>query len=187
VIEANQISARGAIYAAPDAVAPKGDAAKTTRLTATAMIRGKKVVREVGTLGEIKAGKAAQLKVAIAPDEDSGQVKQEPGKPIEFTIEPGQTITARVIAERVNFKARIDLGKETAGRNLPHGVFVDNIGLNGLLIVENESERQFFITAAPWVPEQSREFFLKATADGGQCSLPAILHVRRKGVASAGD
>ena len=81
----------------------------------------------------------------------------------------------------------IDLGKETAGRNMPHGVFVDNIGLNGLLIVENESERQFFITAAPWVPEQTRRFFLKATADGGQCSLPAILHVRRKAVASAGD
>lgn len=187
VIQENQISAVGAIYAAPDAVAPKGDAAKTTKLTATAMIRGKKVTREVGTLGEIKAGKPAQLKVAILPDGESGQVKYEPGKPIEFTIVPGQTITARVRAERVNFKARIDLGKETAGRNMPHGVFVDNIGLNGLLIVENESERQFFITAAPWVPEQTRRFFLKATADGGQCSLPAILHVRRKAVASAGD
>ncbi len=187
VIQADQISAVGAIYAAADAAAPKGDAAKATKLTATAMIRGRKVTREVGTLGEIKAGRPAQIKVAILPDGGSGQVKYEPGKPIEFTIEPGQTITARVKAERVNFKARIDLGKETAGRNMPHGVFVDNIGLNGLLIVENESERQFFITAAPWVPEQSREFFLKATADGGQCSLPAILHVRRKAVASAGD
>ncbi len=187
VIQAEQISAVGAIYAAPEAKAPMGDAAKTTRLTATATIRGRQVTREVGTLGEIKPGKAAQLKVAILPDGASGQVKHEPGKPIEFTIEPGQTITARVKADRVNFKARIDLGRETAGRNLPHGVFVDNIGLNGLLIVEEEDERQFFITAAPWVPEQTREFFLKATADGGQCSLPAILHVRRKTVASAGN
>ena len=187
VIEANQFSAVGVINAAADAVAPEGDAAKSTKLTATAMIRGKKVTREVGSLGMIKPGKPAKVKVVILPDGESDHVKYEPGKPIEFTIEPGQTITARVRAERVDFKARIDLGREGAGRNLPHGVFVDNIGLNGLLIVEEQSERQFFITAAPWVPEQSRMFYLKAAPDGGQCSLPAILHVKRKAVESAGD
>lgn len=187
VIEANQFSAIGVINAAPDAVAPEGNAAKSTKLSATAMIRGKKVTREVGSLGMIKPGKPAKVTVVILPDGESGDVKYEPGKPIEFTIEPGQTITARVRAERVDFKDRIDLGKEDAGRNLPHGVFVDNIGLNGLLIVEGQDERQFFITAAPGVPEQSRMFFLKASPDGGQCSLPAILHVRRKAVEAAGD
>jgi hypothetical protein len=186
VIEANQFSAVGVINAADDAVAPTGAAAKSTKLTATATIRGKKVTREVGSLGMIKPGKPAKVKVAILPDGNSGEVKYEPGKPIEFTIEPGQTITARVKAERVDFKARIDLGKEGAGRNLPHGVFVDNIGLNGLLIVEEQDERQFFITAAPGVPEQTRMFYLKASPDGGQCSLPAILHVRRP-VVTAGD
>lgn len=187
VIEANQPSAIGVINAAADAVAPEGDAAKSTKLTATAMIRGKKVTREIGSLGTIKPGNPAKVKVSILPDGESDYVKVEPGKPIEFTIEPGQTITARVRAERVDFKDRIDLGKEDAGRNLPHGVFVDNIGLNGLLIVEEQDERQFFITAAPGVPDQSRMFFLKASPDGGQCSLPAILHVRRKAVESAGD
>ena len=63
--------------------------------------------------------------------------------------------------------------------NLPHGVIVDNIGLNGLLIVEGQSERQFFLTAAPWVPEQTRIFHLKANEDGGQTSWPVILKVQR--------
>ena len=43
----------------------------------------------------------------------------------------------------------VSFGKEDAGRNLPHGVFVDNIGLNGLMLLEGQNEREFFITASP--------------------------------------
>jgi hypothetical protein len=148
-------------------------------VTATARIRGKQVAHDCGVLGKVEVGEAAKLLVEIQPDGDSGRVKQIPGKPMEFTIEPGQTITARVKATRHAFEGRIELGGEDSGRNLPHGVFVDNIGLNGLLIVEGQSERQFYITAAKWVPEQTRLFHLRATGDGGQASLPAILRVRR--------
>ena len=93
---------------------------------------------------------------------------------------PGETITALVKTTRVDFKERIELGKEDSGRNLPHGLFVDNIGLNGLLVVEGQTERQFFITAAPWVPETTRQFHLRTTADGGQASRPAVIRVVAK-------
>jgi hypothetical protein len=64
-----------------------------------------------------------------------------------------------------------------SGRNLPHGLYVDNIGLIGLHIVEGESEREFFITAAPIARPGERLFHLRATADGGQCSEPALIRV----------
>ena len=54
---------------------------------------------------------------------------------------------------------------------------MDNIGLNGLLIVEGQTEREFFITASPIAKPGTRRFHLRATADGGQVSKPAILHV----------
>ncbi|MFM8702603.1 MAG: hypothetical protein ACKOHG_01830, partial [Planctomycetia bacterium] len=63
------------------------------------------------------------------------------------------------------------------GRNLPHGVYVDNIGLNGLLIEEGRHEREFFITAAPKAPPGRRLFHLRTAVDGGQTSPPAVLNV----------
>ena len=62
---------------------------------------------------------------------------------------------------------------------MPHGVFVDNIGLNGLLIVEGTNEREFFITVSKWVPEQTRLFHLRSAEEGNQTSLPVMLHVRK--------
>ncbi|MEZ6076210.1 MAG: hypothetical protein R3C56_11235 [Pirellulaceae bacterium] len=54
------------------------------------------------------------------------------------------------------------MGKEDSGRNLPHGAFVDNIGLSGLLIPEGQTQREFFITAAPKVAPGRRQFHLPA-------------------------
>jgi hypothetical protein len=56
-------------------------------------------------------------------------------------------------------------------------VFVDNLGLSGLLIVEGKDEREFFITAAPKAPVGRRLFHLRTDADGGQTSLPVMLNV----------
>ncbi len=94
-------------------------------------------------------------------------------------IAPGQTISARVRITRNDFKERVPLGKEDAGRNLPHGVIVDNIGLNGLMIVEGQTEQTFYLTAAKWMTDQTRLFHLKADVDGGLTTLPVILHVKR--------
>lgn len=183
IIEANQDVAYGTINASADAVAPVEENAKSSKLTATATINGKEVSHEAGTLGEIKLADAPKVLVAIGPDTPNGTDTEPPAfsvdNPLELTIAPGETITARVHIQRNNdFKGRI--GFEAISHNLPHGIIVDNIGLSGLLIVEGTTQRQFFLTAAPWVPEQSRLFFLRSKEEGGQTSRPIMLHVKKK-------
>jgi hypothetical protein len=39
-------------------------------------------------------------------------------------------------------------------------------------------EREFFITAAKWVPETTRLFHLRTEVEGQQTSWPVVLHVR---------
>jgi hypothetical protein len=100
------------------------------------------------------------------------------GQPPEYMIHPGQTITLRVKVQRNGHAGPVSLGNEGAGRNLPFGVIVDNLGLNGLLITDDQDERTFFVTADRSVPPQTRPFHLTTTAAGGQSSHPVILHVR---------
>jgi hypothetical protein len=78
---------------------------------------------------------------------------------------------------RHDFEDRIRLGGFGSGRNLPHGVFIDNLGLNGLMIVEGTTEREFFITAAPIAMPGRRLFHLRSFDDGGQASAPAVINV----------
>ena len=40
--------------------------------------------------------------------------------------------------------------------NLPHGVRVDDIGLNGVMITEQETTRTIHIVAEPWVEAQTQ-------------------------------
>lgn len=178
VIEEGQTQAFGVIWTDTDAAAPSEEAAKNVKLVGSSTIKGRRVSHEM-SLGEVKLGAAAKVLVRIEPDGNSGSPSTVKNGPLEFTIRPGETITARVHATRVDFKERIDLGKEDSGRNLPHGVYVDNLGLNGLLIVEAETERSFTLQASKWVPESTRWIFLRAKPDGGQASQPVLLHVKR--------
>jgi WD40 repeat protein/mono/diheme cytochrome c family protein len=183
IIEAGQDVAYGTINVASDAAAPTEENAKSSKLTASATIAGETVTHEAGTLGEIKLADAPKVLVAISQDSEDGSDVEPPefsaDNPLELTIAPGETITARVHIQRNgDFKGRI--GFEAISHNLPHGIIVDNIGLNGLLIVEGTAQRQFFLTAAPWVPEQSRLFFLRSKEEGGQTSRPIMLHVRKR-------
>lgn len=175
VIEAGQTFAFGSIYADRDATAPEA-AGNTSRLIATALVAGKEVRHESPGFSEIKLGAAPKVTLAVLDKADEDPA----GKPLELTIHPGETITARIRATRLDFKDRIELGKEDSGRNLPHGVYVDNLGLSGLLIPENAVEREFFLTAAKWVPEGDRMIFFRGKADGGQTTPPVLLHVRKR-------
>ncbi|GIW94818.1 MAG: hypothetical protein KatS3mg110_2859 [Pirellulaceae bacterium] len=181
IIEPGQWTAAGVIYANADAPEPSPEACKEIRLTARAKIGDRTVEKAVnGSFGTIKLGPRPKILVRIVPaDEKVSGSLESYGGPYEFTLAPGQTITAKVVVERHGFDGRIPFGNEDSGRNLPHGVYVDNIGLNGLLIVEGSNERSFFITAAKWVPEQTRLFHLKARVEGEQTSWPAILHIRK--------
>ncbi len=82
--------------------------------------------------------------------------------------------------ERNDIKERVSFGSHDSDRNLPFGAYVDNIGLNGLMIVEGQNEREFHITADKVTAETTRRFHLKANVEGGILSQPILLQVRRK-------
>lgn len=162
-IEAGQREAFGVLSAAADTTAPDEAADKGVKVRAIASVAGRDMVQDLGTLGDIQVADMPKLTVEIVPS--------------ELTIRPGQTISAKVKVVRHDFPGRVEFGKEGAGRSLPHGVFVDNLGLNGLLVVEGQSEREFFITAAPKAPAGRRPFHLRTSQAEGHASLPAVIHV----------
>ncbi len=180
IIEAGQDEALGAIWADSDAPEPTGDNAAISRARATAKIGGVSIAHDLPGLGTIKLGAAPKVRVTLLPTDGDASVATKLGRDgrlEEISIRPGETIMAKVEIDRNDFDARVSFGGPESGRNLPHGVFVDNIGLNGLLIVEGQTERTFFITAAPWVPPMRRMFHLKTDVDGGQTSQPVWLQV----------
>jgi hypothetical protein len=95
--------------------------------------------------------------------------------PAELTVAPGQTTTAWLRADRKKHDGSISFDLQ----NLPHGVIVMDIGLNGVLIPEGQSERQVFIQCAPWVAEQDRLCYARAREAGTPTSKPVLLHVRK--------
>jgi hypothetical protein len=68
-------------------------------------------------------------------------------------LEAGGTVTLTVRVDRRNgFTGRVPV----TALNLPYGVKVTNIGLNGILVRPDESEREFTLAAEPWVEPQQR-------------------------------
>jgi hypothetical protein len=57
---------------------------------------------------------------------------------------------------------------------------VDNLGLNGITLLEGQDAGEIFLKAAPWVPQIDRLAFAVCREAGKQASLPILLHVRNK-------
>jgi hypothetical protein len=179
VIEAGQTRAMGVIAASASAAAPTSAQSAGSRITASAMISRRVVSHPVNSLGAIRLAEKPALLLQIRPAEDGPRpIVDAAGRPPEFEIHPGQTITLKVKVLRNGHAGPVPLGNEGAGRNLPFGVIVDNLGLNGLLVTEDADERTFFVTADRSVQPQTRPFHLTTTAAGGQSSHPVVLHVR---------
>ena len=176
-IQPEQLQAFGTIIAAKDAVTPAEDAVKLIRFSAKATIAGREVVHEAGGLKTLTVGEAPKVVVHIlsAEQQAAGGSEQTP----ELSVWAGETVRAFIKVERSKHDGLVEFGKEDSGRNMPHGVFVDNIGLNGLMLLSGQNEREFFITTADWVPETSRLFHLKTNVDG-ITSIPVMLHVRHR-------
>jgi hypothetical protein len=181
VIEEGQLEAFGVITAASDAPQPTPENAAATHVTATATINGAEVTHEVNNLGEIKLAEKPKVLVAIGPAEGGAQpVGVSPEGWPEYVIHPGETIMLNVAVERNGYDGEVSFGGVGSGRNLPHGSYVDNIGLNGLLILSGQDQREFFVTAASWLPEQRRTFHLNTGVEGNQATWPVVLRVERK-------
>ena len=183
VIQAGHSEARGTLNAAADAPAPSEEKASSSKVVASARINGQAVSKEVNNFGRIKLGEKPKLLVSLEPEPRPGmEVKDGGNAPLrEIVIAPGETIPVRLKVQR---NGHDDLITFTVD-NLPHGVIVDNIGLNGVLIPKGENERQIFLTAAKWVPETTRFCFAIEAQAGKQTSLPVRLEVRKKGMQQA--
>lgn len=174
-IQSGQRFATGTIYAPHDIEPWQGEVEPA--ITARAVIHGRVVERVAGTAGKLTLAERGNATLAIYSDDSTGQ--SEPIRPDQIiSARRGQTVSLVVRADRKpEFKNEISLGNEQAGRNLPFGAYVDNIGLNGLLIRENESERRFFVTIDEVTEPGKRQFFLTGNADGGITTLPITLEV----------
>lgn len=101
----------------------------------------------------------------------------------DLVVEPGGRVEVRVEIRRANgFTGRVPIEV----KNLPHGVWVPDIGLNGILITEAESSRTFQIEVMPTVKPMELTLFMTARVEttspipAEQASVPVRLRIREK-------
>jgi hypothetical protein len=176
VIPAGHLETNSVLSAISNAPEPKKEDWERVAVVATGMIGGQLVTKTIGSLGEIKLEKAPQFIVTLVPDNP-----QFVGAEGELIIAPGKTITAKIVVERNGFDGDIKFDID----NLPHGVIVDNIGLSGVLVRTNETERQIQLIARPWVGPTSRPIHVVAQSQGNQASRPITLRVEATAVSTA--
>ncbi len=187
VIQAGHVNARGTLTALPGAKAVAASEWEKVKVTATA----KDMTREVNNPGAVTLGKEPPLYLALepaAPGDTLAKLSpatplqpQDPAKPFEITIAPGEIIPAWVKIKRKDAKGDLRFDIE----NLPHGVIVDNLGLNGITLLAGLNEGEIALKAEPWVREMDVLCFAICREAGKQSSLPVLLHVRKKDGAKA--
>ena len=94
----------------------------------------------------------------------------------EVVIHPGEIVTLQVEIDRLGkFGARVPIDV----KNLPFGVRVDDVGLNGVLVTEQDTTRAFRLYCQPFVKPQSRPIYVIATVEGGTANgaAPVLLRV----------
>ncbi|HUG17827.1 MAG TPA: WD40 repeat domain-containing protein, partial [Planctomycetaceae bacterium] len=150
-IEQGHLTADLVLTASPDAQPFEKEEWDKLKLTARADILGNNVEKELGNLGHIKLTDPPKVVLHLfKPDGSGDQVELVPGHRVEALLKADR-------AEDFTGELKCDV------HNLPHGVIVDNLGLSGVMIREGESERQIFISAAPWVSPMTRPMFASAT------------------------
>ena len=149
----------------------------TLKLTGRATIDDKPVTREAEITDPISV-------VALAPAPDL--VVTTNTQQVELTA--GQEVTLTVTVERHNgFTARVPVSV----MNLPHGVRVNDIGLNGVMITEQETSRTIHIVAEPWVAAQTQPILVVGRVEvnsplrNESAALPVQLVIKRPATTTA--
>ena len=171
--EIKDVKTQAAAPIAP--AAPATPAPPLIVVTATATIDGKPVTKAVNSLATITRGQKPALLVSMTPHPLPSAATSDPLKPMEITLVPGQMTTALLKLDRVSHKDIVSFDVD----NLPHGVIVADIGLNGVLIRADENERVIFIQCAPWVADMDRLCHARTREAGNQTTLPVMIKVRR--------
>lgn len=182
-IESGHDLISGSLRAAPDA---KPDA-DWSHLKITA--KGRSVTRDAGTFGKVTLGAKPKFIIVLEPDNGGKPVMREiedETQPLEITLVPGQTVKAWLRAVRLKDDGIINLDVH----GLPHGVIIDDIGLNGVQIRAGENERPIVFRAAGWIQDQDtliHAALSSARAEhdsaGLQTSFPVLMKIRKPGVA----
>jgi hypothetical protein len=179
LIEAGHDLISGSLRAAPDA---KADA-DWSKLKITA--KGKAITHDAGTFGKVALGAKPKFIIVMEPDNGGKAVMREikdETQPLEITLVPGQTVKAWIRAVRQGNDGLINLDVH----GLPHGVIVDDIGLNGVQIREKENERPIFFRTANWVADQDKLIHAALSSArnehdsaGLQTSFPILMKIRK--------
>lgn len=171
-IQAGHVEARSVLYAEEKATAPTKEQWSAVTVTARADVNGKRVEKSLGSLGEIKVAKKPRVRLWLEPDPEANNVDPETGG---IVIRPGTrtTLVLRIERNGANGPLRFDVD------NLPHGVIVADLGLNGITLLPGQTRRVMFLQADDWVPETTRSMHAVVRGEGGQASPPMTLHVRR--------
>jgi len=116
------------------------------RVQGVAQVGGQKLAREFKTEERISlASVAPPAELAVWSD------------PPRVVIEPGGQASVTVKITRLRgFGGRVPIEV----RNLPPGVIVKDVGLNGVLITEKETTQKFLLDVQPWVRKLEQPIFV---------------------------
>lgn len=184
LIEAGHDLISGSLHAMPDAPA-NADWSKVS-ITAKATVSGREVTHNVGNFGKVTLGAKPKFIIVLEPDNGGKAVMRDlkdETTPLELTLVPGQTVKAWLRAVRIGGSTGL-INLDVHG--LPHGVIIDDIGLNGVQIRDGENERPIFFRAAKWVQDQDTlchgaTSSARAEHDsaGLQTSFPILMKIRK--------
>jgi hypothetical protein len=101
-------------------------------------------------------------------------------EPTQLAIQPGKSITVTLHVQRQNgFKGRVPCSVE----NLPPGVRVVNVGLNGVLVTESQSSRTFTLHAEDWAKPITQPVYVVGRVESNSPTMhpsaPLSLHVSK--------
>jgi hypothetical protein len=136
-----------------------------------AQVNGRDLMRTAN--GDMPSTQALQL-ASITPPPDVVVTTDSSA----VSLEPGKEITVTLHVERHNdFKGRVPCTIE----NLPPGVRVVNVGLNGVLVTEAQSSRTFTLRAEDWAQPVKQPIFVvgmvESNAPTMHPSAPLLLKV----------
>jgi len=190
VIEAGHFEADGSIFASADAAEASANEWKQVTLTATANVDGQSVTKPLNNFGILKLADAPKVFLSLqtsATPSPAAAVGAIPAIIPEITIAPGTEVPAWLRVVRNGDTNLVDMDIE----NLPHGIIVSDIGLNGVQIAAGETERKIFFSCARWVPETDRLCHVinrsarQNAGEGKPTSSPVLIKVRKATQAAA--
>lgn len=145
IIEQEQTTAMVVVSA--DAAAKVGEKLPEVMFEARAMIDGKETIQRAKAAFTV--GEAGDIVTTL----ESGTLAIHPGKEMKFQV---------TIERKNGFTGRIPLDV----RGLPYGVRTVDIGLNGILVLPNETSRSITLYCEPWVKSMEHPIVVTARREG---------------------